>query len=199
MLQILRVGLPAGFQGILFALSNVVIQSSVNGFGEIVVAGNSAASNLEGFVYASMNAFYQATISFTSQNVGAGKYNRVLKILLTAQACVIVVGIVLGNLVVLFGTPLLQIYSDSKDVILAGKDRLAIISRTYALCGITDVMVGSLRGIGYSIMPMCVSLVGACGLRLIWLATVFQIPQFHTIQIVYLSYPITWEIGRAHV
>lgn len=194
MLQILRVGLPAGFQGILFALSNVVIQSSVNGFGEIVVAGNSAASNLEGFVYASMNAFYQATISFTSQNVGAGKYNRVLKILLTAQACVIVVGIVLGNLVVLFGTPLLQIYSDSKDVILAGKDRLAIISRTYTLCGITDVMVGSLRGIGYSIMPMCVSLVGACGLRLIWLATVFQIPQFHTIQIVYLSYPITWVI-----
>ena len=110
MLQIMKIGIPAGFQGVVFALSNVVIQSSVNLFGNIVVAGNSAAANIEGFVYMAMNAFYQATISFTSQNYGAGKYNRINRILLTGQGCVIVVGVVLGNLAVLFGHQLLHIY-----------------------------------------------------------------------------------------
>mgnify|MGYP003196831813 CR=1 FL=1 len=160
--MIMRIGLPAGFQGIVFALSNVVIQSSVNIFGNIVVAGNSAAANIEGFVY--------------------------------VEACVIAVGVVLGNLAVIFGEQLLSIYSNNPEVIAAGMVRLGIISRTYALCGIMDVMVGALRGIGYSIMPMIVSLVGACGLRLLWIATVFRIPEYHRIETVYLSYPITWII-----
>ena len=159
-----------------------------------MVAGNSAAANIEGFVYMAMNAFYQATISFTSQNYGAGKYNRINRILLTGQGCVIVVGVVLGNLAVLFGHQLLHIYSSNPDVIAAGMVRLHIISATYALCGIMDVMVGALRGLNYSVLPMVVSLVGACGLRLVWIATVFQMPEFHTVQIVYLSYPITWII-----
>ena len=198
--QILRIGLPAGFQGMLFSLSNVVIQSAVNGFGETVVAGNSAASNIEGFVYVAMNAFCQATLSFSSQNMGAGEKKRVLRVLLAGQACVSVVGILLGNLVYLLGEPLLGIYSESGPVIKAGMDRLAMICVPYALCGIMDVMVGGIRGIGYSIMPMIVSLVGACGLRLLWLATVFQIPEYHTIQTVYLSYPISWSITiLAHV
>lgn len=192
MLQILRIGLPAGFQGVVFALSNVVIQSSVNIFGNIVVAGNSAAANLEGFVYMAMNAFYQTTLSFVSQNYGAGEQKRINRIVLLVEACVIVTGTLLGNMVVFFGNDLLQIYSNNPEVIAAGMVRLHYISMIYALCGIMDVMVGALRGIGYSIMPMIVSIVGVCVLRLIWLATVFQIPEFHKIETVYLSYPVTW-------
>ena len=192
MLQILRIGLPAGFQGVVFALSNVVIQSSVNIFGNIVVAGNSAAANLEGFVYMAMNAFYQTTLSFVSQNYGAGEQKRINRIVLLGEACVIVTGTLLGNMVVFFGNDLLQIYSNNPEVIAAGMVRLHYISMIYALCGIMDVRVGALRGIGYSIMPMIVSIVGVCVLRLIWLATVFQIPEFHKIETVYLSYPVTW-------
>lgn len=194
MLRIMQIGLPAGFQGIVFSLSNVVIQSAINSFGAIAVAGNSAAANIEGFVYMAMNAFYQATISFTSQNYGARRMERLNKILLAGQTYAIVTGLVLGNLAVFFGEELLSIYSNSPEVIAAGMVRLNYISKVYFLCGIMDVFVGALRGIGYSIMPMIVSLIGACGLRLLWLATVFQIPQYHTQEIIYLSYAITWII-----
>ena len=194
LLQIVQVGLPAGFQGAVFSLSNVVIQSSVNLFGETVVAGNSAAMNLEGFVYVSMNAFHQAAISFTSQNVGAGRQDRIRKILLTAEGCVIVTGVLFGWTMYAFGRPLLHIYSSSEAVADAGMVRMQIILLSYALCGMMDVVVGVLRGMGYSVGPMIMSLVGACGLRLVWIATVFQIPQFHRISTVYLSYPITWII-----
>lgn len=194
LISIIRIGLPAGFQGIVFALSNVVIQSSVNLFGNIVVAGNSAAANIEGFVYMAMNSFYQATLSFMSQNFGAGQYKRLNKILACGELCVIMVGLVLGNAAVLFGNQLLSIYSDSPEVIAAGMVRLHYISKVYFLCGIMDVLVGALRGIGYSVLPMVVSLLGACGLRLLWIATVFQIPQFHKVEVVYLSYAITWII-----
>ena len=192
--QILQVGLPAGFQGALFSLSNVVIQSSINSFGEIVVAGNSAASNIEGFIYVAMNAFYQANVSFTSQNYGAGRYDRIRPILLQAQGCVIVIGAVLGGTAALMGPHLLRIYSSSPAVISAGMIRLMIVCVPYALCGMMDVMVGSLRGLGYSVMPMLVSLMGACVFRLVWIATVFQRPAFHTIQTIYWSYPISWTI-----
>ncbi|MBU5627942.1 MATE family efflux transporter [Oscillibacter sp. MSJ-2] len=199
-LQIIKIGLPAGFQGILFSVSNVVIQSSINTFGEVVMAGNSAANNIENFVYFAMNAFYQASISFTGQNFGAGQYKRIYRILLASQAFVVILGVVFGNLVYLCGTPLLQIYSKSPAVIAAGLDRMKIISRTYALGGMMDVMVGCLRGIGYSVMPMIVSLVGSCLLRLVWISTIFQIPQYHTIETVYISYPITWAITlTAHI
>ncbi len=194
LVSIIRIGLPAGFQGIVFALSNVVIQSSVNLFGNIVVAGNSAAANIEGFVYMAMNSFYQATLSFMSQNFGAGEYKRLNKILACGELCVVAVGLVLGNAAVLFGNQLLSIYSDSPEVIAAGMVRLHYISKVYFLCGIMDVLVGALRGIGYSVLPMVVSLLGACGLRLLWIATVFQIPQFHKVEVVYLSYAITWII-----
>lgn len=194
LISIIRIGLPAGFQGIVFALSNVVIQSSVNLFGNIVVAGNSAAANIEGFVYMAMNSFYQATLSFMSQNFGAGEYKRLNKILACGELCVVVVGLVLGNAAVLFGNQLLRIYTDSPEVIAAGMVRLHYISKVYFLCGIMDVLVGALRGIGYSVLPMVVSLLGACGLRLLWIATVFQIPQFHKVEVVYLSYAITWII-----
>ena len=172
----------------------MLIQSSINSFGEITLAGNAAAANIESFVYMGMNAFHQAAVSFTGQNVGAGKKERIGKILITAQGCVIAVGLIMGIGALLLGNPLLSIYSSDTLVIAAGMRRLYIISATYALCGIMDVFVGVLRGMGYSVMPMIVSLVGACGLRILWLATVFKIPEYHTIEVVYLSYPITWLI-----
>lgn len=198
--RIMQIGLPAGFQGILFSLSNVVIQSSVNLFGETIVAGNSAAANIEGFVYVAMNTFHQASISFTSQNYGAKKYNRINKILFSALGCVIVVGIVLGMGAVAAGPVLLSLYTKNPDVIAAGMVRLRFICLTYALCGVMDVMVGSLRGMGYSVVPMIFSLLGACATRLIWLATVFQIEAFHTIETVYIIYPISWILtATAHI
>lgn len=192
--RIMRIGLPAGFQGTVFSLSNVVIQSAVNSFGNIAVAGNSAAANIEGFVYMAMNAFYQATISFTSQNYGASQYKRIYKILFAGELYVIITGMILGNLAVFLGDTLLGIYSPSTEVIAAGMARLKIICTVYALCGVMDVLVGALRGIGYSVVPMIVSLIGACGLRLLWVATIFKIPQYHNLTTVYLSYPITWTI-----
>lgn len=192
--QILKIGLPAGFQGIIFSLSNVVIQSSVNSFGATIVAGNSAASNVESFCYVGMNSFYQAAISFTSQNYGAKKYDRIKKILLIAVTCSVSVGFVMGMGAYLLGPQLLSLYTTSEEVIAAGMIRLSIIAFTYGLCGFMDTIVGSLRGIGYSVIPMIVSLVGVCATRLVWIATVFQIPEYHKIQTVYSIYPISWVI-----
>lgn len=192
--RILRIGLPAGIQGIIFSLSNVVIQSSVNLFGETVVAGNSAAANIESFAYFSMNAFYQATLSFTSQNFGAGKYKRITKIFIVGEICVFVVGICIGNAIALGGRTLLQIYTSNPSVIDAGMYRISVICTTYVLCGMMEVVVGSLRGMGYSVTPMLVSLVGVCGIRLVWVATVFQKAKYHSPVTVYLSYPISWAI-----
>ena len=195
---IVQIGLPAGFQGVVFSISNVVIQSSINSFGDIVMAGSGASANIEGFVYMGMNAFYQTCLTFTSQNYGAGKSDRVDKVLLWCQFYSLVTGLVLGNLAYLFGPQLLSIYSPSPDVIAQGMVRLLYVSAPYALCGIMDVMVGSLRGLGWSVVPMIVSMVGACGLRLVWIATVFQV--IHTPQCLYFSYPVTWIItGAVHI
>ena len=198
--QILRIGLPAGVQGSLFSLSNVVIQSSINSFGAVVVAGNSAAANIEGFVYMAMNAFAQAIVAFISQNLGAGEYKRINKIVITTQLSVIAVGGVMGNMVYLLGEPLLSLYTDSAVVIEAGIRRCAIVCTTYALCGVMDVMVGALRGLGYSIMPMIVSLLGACAFRLVWISLLFRNETFHTVETIYYTYPVSWTLTvSAHV
>ena len=190
--RIAKIGLPAGFQGSLFSISNVLIQSSVNSFGAIAVAGNTAAMNLEGFVYNSMNAFHQTAVSFTGQNMGARKHDRVKKILICCLCCVLVTGIVMGLLSYVFGQRLLSLYSKDAEVIDYGLKRMAVIMLTYFLCGIMDVMVGTLRGMGYSIMPMIVSLMGACVFRIIWIFTVFRL--IHTPQCLYVSYPISWGL-----
>ncbi len=195
--RILRIGIPAGIQGVVFSLSNVVIQSSINSFGATVMAGNAAAANLEGFVWVAMNAFNQAALTFTGQNVGAGKYSRINKIALTAESCEVAVGLVCGIGVFLLYEPLLGIYSDSQPVIDAGYVRLQYICATYFLCGLMDCIVGSIRGMGASITPTVVSLLGSCVLRLVWVATIFQIPQFHSPEILYLSYPVSWIITFA--
>lgn len=189
-LQIVRIGLPAGLQGAIFSISNVLIQSSINSFGSVAMAGNTAAGNLEGFVYTSMNAVYQTNLSFTSQNMGAGNWKRMKKILGICLVFVSVVGLVMGRGFVFFGHQLLGIYSSDLEVIQYGINRMQVICGTYLLCGIMDVLVGSMRGMGYSFVPMIVSLVGACGLRILWIFTVFQ--WHRSLFVLYLSYPITW-------
>ena len=192
--KIIRIGLPASLQGMLFSLSNVIIQSSVNSFGATVVAGNSAAQNIEGFVYMSMNGFYQACISFVSANVGAKQNDRINKILIRAQICVIVTGMLLGSYAYTDAHRLISLYTNSEAVIEAGKIRMMYVSLPYFLCGMMDVMVGALRGLGYAILPMIVSLVGACGLRLLWIFTLFQTPRFHETRFLYITYPVSWTV-----
>lgn len=198
--KIFQIGIPSGIQSVVFSLSNVLIQSAINSFGATVVAGNSAASNIEGFVYVAMNAFYQSNLSFTSQNLGAGKKERLNRILFAAQGCVVVTGILLGGLSYICGPILLTLYTTSKAVVAAGMVRLGFIGLPYVLCGIMDVTVGSLRGMGYSVFPMLVSIVGSCLLRIVWLQTVFKIDAYHKIETVYIIYIITWIItGTAHL
>ena len=192
-LGMMKIGLPAGFQGALFSISNILIQSGINSFGSVVMAGNTAAGNLEGFVYMGMNAVYQTSLSFTSQNMGAKQYDRVKKIFWTCVRVVIVVGLVLGVGAWIFGDKLLRLYTDEPEVIKYGVERLGVVSATYFLCGIMDTMVGGLRGMGYSITPMIISLTAVCILRMIWIATIFQ--SIHTPDILYLSYPVSWTVA----
>ena len=196
--QILEIGLPAGFQGIVFSLSNVLIQSSINSFGSIAMAGSTASANVEGFVYNAMNAVYQTALSFTSQNYGAGNMKRVTKILLYCLGLVVMVGIVMGGGAVLLGPKLLQIYSSDPEVISYGMMRMRIINGSYFLCGIMDTMVGGLRGLGYSVIPMLVSLTGACLFRVVWIFSVFAMHR--TLTTLYISYPVSWIITfTAHI
>lgn len=192
--KILRIGIPAGFQGVVFSLSNVVIQSSVNSFGPIVMAGSAAAASIEGFIWVSMNSFSQCCLTFTSQNVGAKRYSRINRIAFVACACGAVTGIVLGNLAYLFGRPLLRIYDPRPEVIEAGMIRMLMVCCFYCTCGLMDCIVGSIRGMGYAVTPTVVSLLGACGLRIIWIFTVFRIPAYHTVPMLFVSYPISWVI-----
>lgn len=192
LVRIVQIGLPAGLQGAVFSLSNVLIQSSVNSFGSVAMAGNTVAGNIEGFVYTSMNAIYQTALSFTSQNVGGGRQDRIPKIIFQCMAIVIVIGAVMGNLAYLCGPFLLGIYSSDPEVIQFGMSRMQIICQWYFLCGIMDVAVGILRGLGYSVIPMLVSLTGVCGLRVLWIFTVFAWK--HSLFVLYLSYPITWIV-----
>lgn len=192
LLRILRVGIPAGIQSSLFALSNVVIQSAINSFGEVVMAANTASTNIEGFVYIAMNSVYQAAMNFSGQNYGAGRYKRLHKVLFECLGLVTFVGLVLGGGAYLFGRPLLHIYTDSAMVITFGLQRMEIICLTYFLCGWMDTIVGVMRGMGYGIMPMLVSLVGSCLFRILWVQTIFQV--YHTLPMLYISWPITWVI-----
>lgn len=190
--RMLQTGLPAGVQSSIFSIANVLIQSSVNSFGATVVAGNAAAANLEGFVYISMNALYQTCLSFTSQNLGAQKFRRIDQVLVRCALIVSVIGLVLGNGAHLLGPHLLALYSNDDQVIFYGMIRLSVVAAPYCLCGMMEVVSGSVRGLGYSILPTLVSLAGACLFRIIWIFTVFQ--QFRTLLVLYLSWPISWVL-----
>lgn len=193
-IRILKIGLPAGFQGIMFSFSNVIIQSSINLFGSTVIAGNSAGISIEGFVYTAMNGFSQGTLTFTSQNMGAGKTERIKRVVIVSQLLVIFIGLIFGNAVVFFSRSLLGIFSRNPEVIDAGVRRLRIVCSTYALCGMMDCMGNAVRGIGHSVLPMLITLVGACGLRLLWIATIFQLERFHSCSVIFLSYPVSWAL-----
>ena len=194
--KIVRIGLPAGVQSSMFSISNVVIQSSINSFGAIFVAGNAAASNLESFLYSSINAFSQTTVNFVGQNVGARQYRRANKTVWICQCCTLVVGLVLGILMYVFGETLLGIYiSDSPEAITYGMMRFSRVAVLYFIMGILDVTVGGLRGYGQSFGPMLISIMGICGVRVLWVFTIFQIPAFFNPQWLYMSYPISWTVA----
>jgi len=198
--KIVKVGIPAGFQGIMFSFSNIIIQSSVNSFGAVMIAGNSAACNLEGFIYTSMNGFSQGALTFCSQNLGAKKIDRIKKVVWISQFSIMVIGGVLSAIFLILGHQLLGFYTTSDEVIEAGMKRLWVVFTTYYLCGMMDAMANSIRGIGYSLLPVIVTLIGACLFRIVWLGTIFQIPQFHTPFTIFVSYPISWTITLiAHI
>lgn len=192
LLRMVRIGVPAGLQGAMFSISNVLIQSSVNSFGSIAMAGNTAAQNIEGFAYTAMNALHQGAVSFSGQNYGAHKFKRIAKTAVICEGMVAVVGIAMSAIILLLRYPLLGLYSTDAEVIQYGISRLLIICTTYFLCGMMDVMVGILRGMGYAIAPMIVSLTGVCALRVVWIYTIFA--KHRTLQVLYLSYPVTWSI-----
>lgn len=192
--KILSIGIPAGFQGVVFSLSNVVIQSSINSFGSIVMSGSAAAASIEGFVWVSMNSFSQGALTFTSQNVGAAKYSRINRIAIIACSCAAITGLVLGNLAYLLGGTLLGIYDPRPEIIEPGLTRMSLVCVFYFTCGLMDCIVGAIRGMGYAVTPTIVSLLGACGLRILWIFTVFAIPEYHTEFMLFISYPISWSI-----
>ena len=193
--KMLRIGLPAGIQSSLFAISNVLIQSSINSFGDVFMSGNAAAGNIEGFIYVSLNAFHQTAVNFIGQNAGAKQYKRVSQTLWICLGSVAAVGIVLGGLVYSIGPSLLSVYiTDSQEAIGYGMMRLSLICLPYFLCGLMDVSTGALRGLGASFVPMLISVLGVCGIRIGWIYTIFQIEQFHTPQCLYFSYPISWTV-----
>ena len=193
-LQIFQVGIPAGIQSTVINFSNVLLQSSVNSFGSVAMAGYTAANNIFGFLYTSVNSVTQACMSFTSQNYGAGDYRRIKKIAMISVVTGVVTTELLSVLAVYFGPQLLGIYSPSAEVVAAGMVRLRWIALFYGLDAIMDVIVGSLRGVGYNILPMLVTLMGACASRLIWLSTVFRLPAYHRIEMVYIVYPLSWVL-----
>ena len=193
--RIVKIGLPAGMQGAIFSISNVLIQSSVNSFGSIAMAGSTAGGNIEGFVWTAMDAFTQSTLSFTGQNYGAKKFHRITKVVWYNLGLVTVVGLVLGIGAYLVGPWVLQVYSSDPEVIAYGLERMLLVCTPYALCGVMNVLVGAMRGLGSSLTPMVVSIFGVCVLRVVWIYTVFPLdPSF---AMLFLSYPVTWAVTAA--
>ena len=190
--EMVIIGLPSGIQSSLFSISNMTIQSAVNGFGEIVMGGNTAAGNIEGFVYVAMNSIHQATLNFTGQNYGAKNYKNIKRVLLYSLLIVAVVGEVLGLLLFVLAPWVLRLYTDSPEVIEYAIVRMQFVCAVYGLCGLMDILVGSMRGVGYSFIPMTVSLIGVCAFRVFWVNVIFKNdPRLTTL---YISYPISWII-----
>lgn len=194
--QIIRIGIPAGVQGCMFSISNVIIQSSINSFGSVTMAGNSAGANLEGFTWISMNAFHQAGMNFVGQNVGAHKLDRVRRVrnycLLDVAAC----GVVFGGLTYLFAHQLLAVYiPGDEEAIRYGITRMTFVCLPYFLCGLQDVMTGIIRGLGQSLVPMIITILDICVFRIVWIYTIWQVPRYHTLNMLYVTYPITWILS----
>ncbi len=195
LVKILRIGLPAGTQSALFSISNVMIQSTVNSFGDIFMSGNAAAANIEGFIYSSVNALHQSAVNFIGQNAGARQHKRVKTILLYCLICAAGLGLILGTTIYAFGPQLLSLYiTDSSEAIGYGMMRLGIVGATYLLCGLMDVSTGALRGLGECLIPMLLSVLGVCGIRIGWIYVMNLFPVLHTPQLLYISYPVSWTV-----
>ena len=188
--QIFQVGIPAGIQSMVINFSNALLQSSVNSFGSTAMAGYTAANNILGFLYASVNAVTQACMSFTSQNFGVGKYKRVDLVLRDCMILTVGVSLVLGGGAYLFGNEVLRIYTNDSEVVRCGVEILSITTVPYFLCGIMDLFPGSLRGMGYSTVPMILSVVGTVGMRIFWIYRVF--PFYRSLYVLFISYPASW-------
>lgn len=190
--KILYIGIPSGIQGTFFSLSNVLIQSTINGFGDVVVAGSAASASLEGFVYIAMFSMYHVAITFVGQNVGAGKYKNIKRLIIYSIILSASTGLLSAAILLAFRYPLVSLYVTSNAAMDAAMQRMSIIATTYFLCGIMDVFCATLRALNRSITAMAVSLVGACGLRIVWIQTMCRF--FPVPQTVYISYPVTWII-----
>lgn len=194
--KIIRIGLPAGTQSALFSVSNVLVQSSVNSFGDVFVSGTAAAANVEGFMYAGVNAYHQSAVNFVGQNAGAGQYDRVKKTLRICLGSVMVTGIAMSTGICVFGRQLLSLYiPDSPEAVAWGLFRFYNVGSLYFLFGMMDVLTGAIRGMGSSLVPMVICLLGACGLRILWILAVF--PLWRTPGGLYKCYPISWIVTLA--
>ncbi len=190
--QIFAVGVPAGIQSVVINFSNVLLQSSVNSFGSIAMAGYTAANNLLGFLYMAVNSITQACMSFTSQNYGVGKYKRMDKVLIDCGILSLIVSLVFGSGFYLFGSYILRIYTSDTEVIKCGLEILSITTVPYFLCGIMDLFPGALRGMGYSAVPMVLSVIGTVGVRIFWIYAVF--PLNRSLYVLFISYPASWGL-----
>ncbi len=190
--EIIRIGLPAGVQSALFSISNVIIQSTVNSFGTVAMAGIAAGSNVDGYIFTCTNAVAQTAMNFTSQNIGAKKYENVPKVFRYCLSTAFIAAATLSAIAFLFRVPIVGMFSDEADVIAIGADRLTLILPFYFFCSLMDVTAGQVRGMGKSIEPMVISLLGACGSRLLWVFLI--LPLNKTLTMLYWSYPVSWAL-----
>ena len=193
-IEIIKIGLPAGFQGVMFSVSNVQIQSSINLFGTALIAGNAAACSIEDFLYQMMNGFTAGTLTFCSQNMGAGNFSRIRKEVWISTLCSAFTGLLFGCLFLVFGRQLLGIYATNPDVIEAGRIRMAVTYPAIFICGIMHCLGNSIRGIGHSVMPVVSIMLGCCVFRVFWISVIFQIAAFHSPFTIFVSYPISWTL-----
>lgn len=191
-IEIIQIGLPAGLQGVIFSFSNVLIQSSINSLGTYTMDGSGASSSLEGFIYTCMNQTAQAGIAFISANYGANKMKNVKKCIIYTLIIVCIMWAISTGIILSLNKVLLKLYIDNPEALVPAQRRLFVIGLTYFLCGIMDTLAFSLRGIGYSLVPMIVSIIGACGFRIFWIYVIFPINYFHNIEWLAASYPISW-------
>lgn len=190
--QIFQVGIPAGIQSTVITFSNVLLQSSVNSFGSIAMAGYTAANNIFGFLYMAVNSVTQACMSFTSQNYGVSKYKRMDRVLADCMILTVIVSLLLGCGSYVFGHQILRIYTEDAEVIACGMEILSYTTVTYFFCGIMDLFPGALRGMGHSAVPMLLSIIGTVGTRVVWIFGVF--PHHRSLAALFLSYPVSWIV-----
>ena len=193
LVQIFRIGFPAGMQGLLFSISNTVVQSSINSFGTTTIAANTAALNVEGFVATTTNAYYNAAITFTGQSMGAKKYDKIDSVAKVCTALIFATWLILGSLVIIFGRPLLSIFNSDPEVLNLGMHRIFIMMSLYFTCAFMNVFPGITRGMGYSIPSYALHLGRCMPARIVWIYSVFK--WYPTITVLYLCYPVTWSIA----